>query len=837
MLSMVPAQLELAEPSSLVWALVIAALLLALGWLGMRRHGKRHVLGALLLRTGAAALIVLAIAGFVETRDQTDRFEPAGTWRLTLPGGPTPTAAAAREFTDLPAFTNALRDALETPNPPAMTEVYAAAKDAASAKAAVTALGLPCRLFVAGAGDAAGVAPRILGWHAPAGVEPGESARIKVSTSGGDLRLLLDGKNLPHTGGELELTGLAPGAHVLEAELSGADGVVHRSGYVLRVGDKPHVLLIGMDARAVGRASAMLPDLQLRSLPVAAFNAAELLRDGRTVAAVLTHVDALLQMGESQAADLSGFVARGGGLFVTGDGAKFVPPENLSQRVRDLLPVLLLKESRQPKPDDPPVDEVATPTEIAKVSVCFVLDRSLSMEAAVPGGATRWQIAVKCVAESLKKLSVDARASILTFTLQQNWLERPRVFLPFDSRHAEERLNKTASDREFDDSGYNTDIYAAMESAINVIQDERTAVKLIILLTDGGDRRANTVEGKRLADLRQRAIGKDINIVAIGIGDEFTGGGPEVVAAQRVLDDLATKPEYKYIPTDPGKAPALFVESVETAFKTYDRKKEEEEEARRKRIEEQKATELEPATIDVMPGEFALELLPFGQALFGADPLPQPSPKVAWFARCLSRADGANALAVTRESETSPVLAFRAWGLGRVGFWGAGTDPESLGEVTGWAEFPALFAASMRWLLPAEQPDVRLVGEATTQGLRILDPLPEATYHLRVGQARVALKHDQGRLLPFEGELPVGAAEVIESVGEESRRIGDVYVSLQPASDATFTLVLPGSDAAPLAARPPVVTTVRVPVTHPALYLVVFVLMLLPIERLVRRRA
>lgn len=828
--------MQLAQPATLVWALVIGALLLAFSWLGLRRHGRKTVLAAMALRGAAAAVVVLALAGFVENREDVTRFDPAGTWRLTLPGGPAPGAAADRDFTDMAAFTNALRDALETTSPPAMAEVYAGAEHIPRARAAVAALGMPCRFFTPPAREATAGA-RILGWNGPATLEPGETARVKVDTSGGELRLTLNGQPVEYTDGVIELAGLAPGAHVLEAELTENGKVVQRGGHVLRVGDKPHVLLLGMDAAATGRATAMLPDLQLHALKVPEFGAGALARDGVAVAAVLTHVDALLHLDEAQAADLSGFVARGGGLFVTGDGAKFVPPENLSQRVRDLLPVLLLKESKQPKPDDPPVDEVSTPTEIAKVSVCFVLDRSLSMESVVPGGATRWQIAVKCVAESLKKLSVDARASILTFTLKQSWLEKPRVFLPFDARHAEERLGKVTSDREFDDSGYNTDIYAAMEEAINVTQDERTAVKLIILLTDGGDRRANTVEGKRLADLRTRAISKDINIVAIGIGDEFTGGGPEVVAAQRVLDDIATKPEYRYIPTDPSKAPALFVESVETAFKTYDRKKQDEEDARRKRIEDQKAAELEPPKIDVMPGEFALQMQPFGLALFGADALPDPSPKVAWFARCLARSDSANALSVTRDEVTSPVLSFRAWGLGRVGFWGAGTDPESLGEVTGWAEFPALFAASVRWLLPAEQPDVRLLAEAATDGLRILDPLPHARYHLQTGESRVALQLEQGRLRPQSGELPVGAAEVIESVGEESRRIGDVYVSRQPASDASFVATLPDAAVAPLSARPPVVSVSSVPVTYPALLLAAFVLILLPVERLVRRRA
>ena len=46
---------------------------------------------------------------------------------------------------------------------------------------------------------------------------------------------------------------------------------------------------------------------------------------------------------------------------------------------------------------------------------------------------------------------------------------------------------------------------------------------------------------------------------------------------------------------------------------------------------------------------------------------------------------------------SNPLIGY---GLGRVGFWGAGTDPEALGELLGWTDFPGLFAGTMRWLLP-----------------------------------------------------------------------------------------------------------------------------------------
>ena len=89
--------------------------------------------------------------------------------------------------------------------------------------------------------------------------------------------------------------------------------------------------------------------------------------------------------------------------------------------------------------------------------------------------------------------------------------------------------------------------------------------------------------------------------------------------------------------------------------------------------------------------------------------------------------------------------------------------------------------------------------------------------------------------------MPLGPGEVIERVtgSEESeeRAIGDVYVAKAPPIEshqfAEDSTVAPP----PLLARPPEVTAQTREATLPVRYLLTLVLVLMPFERLVRRRS
>jgi Mg-chelatase subunit ChlD len=663
-------------------------------------------------------------------------------WRLLLDESAPP--GQATEFRETPGeFANRVRDAMAFNRPPQRAEVWGPRDAAIRARDAVRAVGLPCTAHWPDAPYAQ--PPQIISIGAPRSSQPGEPVEVAVEAHPGEatLKLLLDGAELSHKGGEAVVRSDSPGRHVLEAVLVDADGnELQRSGQVIRVGERPRLLLLGLTDDQARRAVELAPDWVAERMAIESFNEGRFGDTSNRLHVTLTSTEALFRLNPAQAYALSTWVARGGGLLVTGDGAKFVAPQNFVPEARRLLPVVLQQEGKPPPPD-PKLEQEKGQAEIAKVSIVFVLDRSGSMDTTVNDKPTltRWKIAVKGVIESLQYVnggegrlseSQNTRAGVLTFTLDQTWIETPRTFEKFDIRILEDKLSKLRTDDKAAEFGYNTDIYAAMREAVNVLKEERSAVKVIVVMTDGADRPANAAEGRHLRDIKRDADAEVINIYAVGIGDGFLGGG-EADAARRAMEQLAPDSNYRYIAASgeqAEKAHRIFVDSVQRAFKAYDKKKEDEEKERERLKEEQKKLDDEPPKVDTLAGEFELDLLQAGRTLFGANALPAPAPKAGWYARSIARPSAVVAIGLKAEDDP-PALALHALELGRVGFWAVGSDPESEGEVAAWADYPGVFAGTLRWLLPREEPDVRLVGEGTPRGIRLLDPLDGATYLLR----------------------------------------------------------------------------------------------------------
>ncbi|MCA8915314.1 MAG: VWA domain-containing protein [Planctomycetes bacterium] len=877
--------LSLGSPQNLPVLLVCAILLACAALLIGRRHDRRTRLIAGALRLGALGMLGLVLLGPVVTVNCEARFEPAGRWTLLMDGaetfyvtnggrgGPGRVPSGPDVFSEAPdEFVDRVRNALAAGHPPESALVVADFRaKAAPVRDALQALGVPCRIEGWREGSPDSV-PVLRGIEAPLEVKPGEPFKVKFTVAGPAARVdaTLDGEPLELIENSVEIRSELPGRHVLAATLLDADGnELQRVGHVFRVGEPPVVLALGLDDVGYRRAAELAPDMQFTRISVREFRNRHLERDGKPVEMVLTSVDALNALDAAtgvnahQADSLAGFVARGGGLFVTGDGAKYVAPEHMSVYARQMLPVILQKEGKQPPPDNPPVVEEPIKVEVAKVSICFVIDRSLSMTTPIgTNGPTRWSVASKGVAESLNLVdnggrreaadktseAIATRVGVVAFTLKQEWVYGMAPAYKFQRDQIARDLTRIGDElsqvkmSDFDAQGYNTDIYAAMDSVLDVMKDEKSAVKMIVMLTDGGDRPENTLAGLKHSDLRQKAIANDINVITIGIGTGFDSSSVEGDAARKVVTELATKRSYAYIAADTEtakKANVIFVDSVDLAFEAYDDKKKLEEEKRRRKLEEEIKRGEEPPKVDVMPGTFPLQLAPVGAQLFGADALPKPAPKVAWVARSYAREGAAVALAAeTSEADSTPVLAFKGYGLGRVAFWGAGTDPQSLGELTGWGDFPGIFAGSLRWLLPREVPDVRLLGAATPDGIHILDPIPDASYLLRTANGDVPLELKDDRLL---GKLPLGPGEVIERVSNsedsEERGIGDVYVAETPPIESHQFAEDTASQIPPLVERPPEVTSQSREATLPVLYLLTLVMLLMPIERLVRRRS
>jgi len=827
--------LTLANPT-LLWlapsALIVAALVAAAG----ARHELRTRLVALALRgIGVCALCVL-IAGPQFVQSEETRFEPKGAWRLLMQE--TPTVAGTQDFRDRPeVFVARVRNALAAGNPPARCEVFGQGQHARWAYDSLLALDMPCALTQPAVASAE-AAPMLLGFDAPRELQPGEPLACALRLWGdAEPAITIDGQAVPFERepdrANVKLPALQAGRHVLEATLPSGQ----RVGHVLRVGPKPRLLMVGLDDAQAANAARLVPDFEHDRCTPEEFGAERI----SAAQVILASVQSLYRLHSLQAFALSAFVGRGGGLYVTGDGAKFVPPEYLADDIKRLLPVKLLPEPKPEDPPEPPVKEEPTIEEIAKVSVCYVLDRSNSMNANIGSyQETRWQVATKGVLESMAKLSIDARASVMTFTLTQNWMYKPRVFFEHDRENVlAAQLRKAQSDNEYDEAFYNTDIYAAVKAAIDVMKDEPSAIKMIIMLTDGADRPANATAGLKHTDLRDLAVSKGINIVSIGIGEAF-GGELGAEGAQNVIRDLATSPEFVFMAAnaeDARKANTIFVNSVSTAFRMFDDKKAREEAERKRKLEDLANKQQEPPKIEALKGVFPLRLEPLGKSLFGADVLGDKPPRVQWYARNEPRPGSAVGLSI--EAENSPAaLAFAAYGLGRTAFWAAGTQPDSLGEVAGWADFPGLFAATVRWLTPREVPDLRLVGGATPEGIELLDPVDGASYLARDSRGNaITLTLDQD-MLRAQSPLPEGAYTIVETSGGSVREIGDVYVAARPQGmhrfEPAFAQPARAQDLQPL---PAVSVSRRTSAELPAMLLLALFLGLLPMERLVRRRS
>lgn len=859
--------LALTDQRYLPFVVAAATLMLVAAALLARRRGKLVVVVAGSVRLVAVIALGLAIARPVVTAQTESTFRPGGTWHLVLPGAREPDTNDPQYHESPEVFASRVRNALTGDSPPARTEIWGVDREETlAARDLIQALGVSCTPH-SQSGQTDARHSVLIGIDAPRQVQPGEplTARFRQAGPAASLKAYLDGTELPLVNGAAELRSDVAGRHVLESVLlDQAGNELQRIGHVFRVAEKPRVLAVGLPRDEFKRAARLAPEMEFVQTTPGDFSEGGLQLNGRPVELVLLSVDALNRLNSDQCFSLASFVARGGGLFVTGDGAKYVAPEYLTTDARNLLPVILEKEGKKPPPDEPKVEEEIVKAEVAKVSMCFVLDRSYSMAANIgTSRKTRWKVASKGVVESIKLIEVggrrdsDSRHSesyatrigVMGFTLKQQWVYELNNVFPHERNEIEKALDRMGTElTQIDESDvdaqyYNTDIYAAMETAIGAMKEEKSAVKVIVLLTDGADRDQNTLDGKKHADLRADAIAHEINIVTVGIGTEFDGSTPRSRAASQVLTDLATRTEYKHIASSPAaaeKADVIFVDSVELAFQAYDDKKKREDEERKRRLEEQKNKDLEPAVIDVMPGVFPLVLGPVGEQLFGPDALPAESPKLAWVARNHARDGAAVALgAATTEPGATPVLAFQGYGLGRVGFWGAGTDPEALGELTGWGDFPAIFAAALRWLTPREEPDVRLLAEASPEGIRILDPLEEANYLLRTGEGDTPLELKNGVLVGPVG-LPLGAGEVIESIpGDEllERSMGDVYVAWVPAIDSQQFAVDDSIEFDPLQPRPPEVTTFTREAIVPLMYLLTLFLLAMPIDRFIRRRS
>jgi uncharacterized membrane protein len=836
----------LAEPTRLWLAAGFGVAALAAGLVAGRRHVYWARFSAGVIRLLALCLVgyVLASPGLeVVNVSRVELIEEE--WSLDLTPGARVGDRKDRNissrdvwFVESPyAFAARIRNALASRKLPYPAYVYGPRAEALYARDLVRAIGHPCEAIIME--DARGDAWALGEIQAPSTMQPGEALDAALDVFGPELpagasvELSVDGRKFGKiAGGQLPNLSLPTGRHVLTIELLDATGkVIQRVGHVVRVGAQPRLLAVGLDAAAFAQLERLAPNFTRKAIEPRELTSALLRETEVVVMPVVTGV----RITSAQSRELAQFVANGGGVYVTGDGAAQTNRLYLDIEFRKLLPVQLLDQKQDPPPNNP-IKEEKGESDVAAVSMVFVIDRSNSMNAVIKGGVTRWHVAVESIKKALSKLDPWDRAGVLSFTLAQTWQTRPQVIAPFDREIIAKKLLRLRTDDNYDSSGYNTDIYKAVEEGLAVLEQERSAVKVLVVLTDGGDRDNDDGSVRDHHKLAEYAMSKSMNIYALGIGSQFSGGDHYAEAAKKVIKGLATKEEFAFIAPDEDAAvtaQVVFTRAVEFAYKAYDDKMKE-----REREKERRPIEPKDPKVDVLEGKFPLALTPVGRQLFGMRELPEPAPRLLKYARCQLRGESALALSFSpTESGASPVaLALSSFGLGRVGFWASGSDAQWLGDVAKWEEYPRLVAQTLRWLLPREDPQPRLVGGATTEGIGLIDPIEEARYTLRTQGRELELTLRDGVLHAKQGELPEGDGEIVERLGAQERVIGDVFLATVPATVSRQT---PLDNAPPQpvwkeeAAK---ITTRHEPAHEMAALCLIAMLALMPIERLIRRR-
>lgn len=336
----------------------------------------------------------------------------------------------------------------------------------------------------------------------------GRPATVRVAAPGAEeVELRVDGRRAgraPVENGAADFpdVDLPAGRHELLAIARGPKGTAAAAATVT-VSGPPVVVVVGADADAPVPAALAAQGVDVRIAADAAAPSPE----ARVV--VLLPGGAVPDRGRGLAA----FVRAGGGLFAA-TGA----PPGLAALADDPLGRLLPAEALPPPPEaapppereppPPPLPEKppagASPAKVEKeavtVSVLLVMDRSGSMSGA------KILLARAACYETAKTLDPADRLGVLAFSDEFEWIR------PFA---AAGDLAGLAADLRRLVPGGGTDIFSAMQQAAETMRKEDSAVRHVILVSDGQD----VLTGfKKLLD-GMRADG--ITVSAVGVGLDY----------------------------------------------------------------------------------------------------------------------------------------------------------------------------------------------------------------------------------------------------------------------------------------------------------------------------
>lgn len=383
----------------------------------------------------------------------------------------------------------------------------------------------------------------------------------------------------------------------------------------------------------------------------------------------------------------------GGGLVVVGGPDSYGPGGYFQTPLETALPVEMQIKDQQRLP---------------QLTIAYVIDRSGSMGASTPSGATNIDLAKEAMIRSIDFLQPSDRAAVVSFDTVGYWIAQ---FQPVLDRRGLQRL--IASLR----SGGGTDILAGMRLVSQDIVQEESQRKHIILLTDGGASPSGLIELAR--DLYEQD-GVTTSVIAIGRG------------AASFLDDMARAGGGNYHNIeDVNSIPAIFTVETVLATRSY-----------------------------ILEEPFVPNLTANSPIMQGINAAPElkgyvaTTPKLA--AQVILRAP---------EPFADPVLAAWQYGLGRAVAFTSDATARWGADWVQWANFSRFWGQTVRWTMTegaANNLEARVVMEDELARL-IVDARDEEGAFLNGLDLEVSLidpKTSQGQRLQLQQVAP-GRYEVL----------------------------------------------------------------------------
>lgn len=333
----------------------------------------------------------------------------------------------------------------------------------------------------------------------------------------------------------------------------------------------------------------------------------------------------------------------GGGLVVTGGPESYGPGGYYKTPLEEILPVEMQLKDQERR---------------ISLTMYFVIDKSGSMSDTSVGGVPKVELAKEAVIRSLELLGLLDRAAVVAFDDSAFWVVQPQEVVDPD-----EMSNLVGSIR----AGGGTDIYAGLLAVSEIIPDDDSTLKHVILLTDGG---ASETGNPELAEKLYQEYGATLSVVAIG-----EGFSPWIT---RLPELAGGRFHFAY---DPETIPEIFTQETTLATRAYI-------------IEET----FWPSLVQQHPILNGITAVPPLLGYIGTTPKPA-------------------AQLILTTNQDDPLLAAWRYGLGKSVAWTSDATGRWAVEWVGWEGFARFWEQAVKWTISQER-DTNVETEVTMSGGR-----------------------------------------------------------------------------------------------------------------------